>query len=121
MKNPKRIQRKRSKGWRMPPNTVYVGRGSKWGNPFKVFKEKTGGYSIRKMRVRPFKQEIEAINYSVKCYRDRKARYFPPSWLDELKGKNLACWCRLDSPCHVDVLLGIANGRIIEVVQKEGL
>jgi len=31
---PKRIQRKRTKGWRMPPNTVYAGRGSKWGNPF---------------------------------------------------------------------------------------
>ena len=31
---PIRIQRKRTKGWRMPPNTVYVGRPSKWGNPF---------------------------------------------------------------------------------------
>ena len=31
---PKRIQRRRVKGWRMPPNTVYVGRGSRWGNPF---------------------------------------------------------------------------------------
>lgn len=33
---PKRIQRKRTKGWRMPENTVYVGRPSKWGNPFKL-------------------------------------------------------------------------------------
>jgi hypothetical protein len=33
---PKRIQRKRVKGWKMPPNTVYVGRPSKWGNPFPV-------------------------------------------------------------------------------------
>ena len=33
--NAKRIQRKRIKGWRMPENTVYVGRGSKWGNPHK--------------------------------------------------------------------------------------
>lgn len=32
----KRIQRKRTKGWRMPENTVYIGRGSKWGNPYKV-------------------------------------------------------------------------------------
>ena len=31
---PKRIQRKRTKGWRMPEGTIYVGRGSAWGNPF---------------------------------------------------------------------------------------
>jgi hypothetical protein len=31
---PKRIQRKRIKGWRMPENAVYVGRPTRWGNPF---------------------------------------------------------------------------------------
>jgi Domain of unknown function (DUF4326) len=31
---PKRIQRKRTKGWKMPPNTVYVGRPTRLGNPF---------------------------------------------------------------------------------------
>lgn len=34
MSAPIRIQRQRTKGWSMPENTVYVGRGSKWGNPF---------------------------------------------------------------------------------------
>ena len=34
--SPVRVQRKRTKGWRMPENTVYVGRGSRWGNPFKM-------------------------------------------------------------------------------------
>lgn len=34
MTEPARIQRKRTKGWRMPEGAVYVGRGSKWGNPF---------------------------------------------------------------------------------------
>lgn len=29
----------------------------------------------------------------------------------ELRGKNLACWCQLDQPCHADVLLEIANGQ----------
>ena len=33
---PVRIHRKRAKGWRMPPNCVYVGRGSVWGNPFRI-------------------------------------------------------------------------------------
>lgn len=34
MTSPIRIQRKRTKGWRMPENTIYVGRPTKWGNPF---------------------------------------------------------------------------------------
>ncbi|MGV7636606.1 DUF4326 domain-containing protein, partial [Mycobacterium kansasii] len=36
MSAPKRIQRKRTKGWRMPEGAVYVGRPTKWGNPFIV-------------------------------------------------------------------------------------
>ena len=34
---PIRIQRKRSKGWRMPPNTVSCCRPVPWGNPFRVY------------------------------------------------------------------------------------
>lgn len=30
----------------------------------------------------------------------------------ELAGKNLACWCPPDQPCHADVLLEIANGGV---------
>ena len=33
---PQRVQRKRVKDWRMPPHTVYVGRGSIFGNPFTI-------------------------------------------------------------------------------------
>jgi hypothetical protein len=29
--------------------------------------------------------------------------------LNYIRGKNLACWCALDAPCHCDVLLEIAN------------
>ena len=36
MTAPRRIQRRRAKGWRMPPDTVDVGRGSPWANPFVV-------------------------------------------------------------------------------------
>lgn len=34
---PKRIQRKRTRGWRAPEGAVYVGRGSRYGNPFRVY------------------------------------------------------------------------------------
>lgn len=32
-----------------------------------------------------------------------------PDLLDGLRGKNLACWCDLDQPCHADVLIELAN------------
>jgi hypothetical protein len=34
-----------------------------------------------------------------------------PSDLLPLRGKNLACWCKLGEPCHADVLLELANGK----------
>ena len=33
---PRRVQRRRTRGWKMPANSVYVGRGSRWGNPYRV-------------------------------------------------------------------------------------
>ncbi len=112
---PKRIQRKRTKGWRMPPNTVYVGRGSKWGNQFYVDPEHTldthnppdhiGGIfacKTAKEAVRKFKQ-TNIGTWGIKCdFRIETIK-------KELKGKNLACWCPLDQPCHADILLEIAN------------
>lgn len=86
---PARIQRKRTKGWRMPPNTVYVGRPTKWGNPINRIYSKD-----------PIKNYREHILFTLKyCKYD----------LAELRGKNLACWCPLDQPCHADVLLELAN------------
>lgn len=91
---PVRIQRKRTKGWRMPENTVYVGRGTDWGNPYKA----------------PTNDAIGRA-YAVIQF----AAYCPPdSVLAEaarriLKGKNLACFCPVDQPCHADVLLELAN------------
>lgn len=84
---PKRIQRKRVKGWRMPEGTVYVGRGSKWGNPCKVEDEW---------------QRVHAVAWF-------EAHIAPKLDVGELRGKDLACWCRLDQMCHADVLLKLAN------------
>ena len=108
----------------MPPNTVYVGRGSKFGNPASVgiyfmVGDPTGRRGPLSMSwcvadkeyadnrftfiddnetaVAQFKRLIASGCYS--------SKYF-----EELRGKNLACWCRLDQPCHADVLLEIANG-----------
>ena len=80
---PKRIQRQRTKGWRMPENTVYVGRPSVWGN-----------YNCD---VEQFKKFIENNAHYRKTVREK------------LKGKDLACWCPLWKKCHADILLEIAN------------
>jgi hypothetical protein len=100
---PHRVQRKRTKGWKMPPNTVYVGRPTKWGNPFKIgsyWKDAIDGSGIIKSRA----EAVDAFRDFVRLN---------PLWLkevkDTLKGKNLACWCPLDRPCHADVLLELAN------------
>ena len=86
---PIRVQRKRTKNWRMPENTIYVGRPSRYGNPWVVGK-----------------QGIETAQEAVDLYRYhlKDRNLFP-----ELRGKNLACFCPLDKPCHADILLEIAN------------
>ena len=88
--HPRRIRRQRTKGWRMPPNTVYVGRPTFWGNPWKAGRDGTAAECL----------DLYEQYFTVEC--GEKARR-------ELRGKNLACWCPLDQPCHADVLLWIAN------------
>ena len=100
---PERIQRKRTKGWRIPPNAIYVGRGTKWGNPFRV-----GDWFNTSAEGSDFMVEDRA--HAVRLFREWCK--FPAAVgpaIAELRGKDLACWCPLDQPCHADVLLEWAN------------
>lgn len=104
---PVRIQLKRTKGWKMPLNTVKVDRSTKWGNPFVPGKPVPFG---------PLQGRIvEDKRHAFTLYRS-----FAPlnptliaTAKAELRGKNLACWCGQDDPyedqCHAAVLLEIAN------------
>lgn len=96
----KRVQRKRTKGFRMPPNTVYVGRPTKWGNPYKV------GDTLRHKNA-GIQEVLEFYEQWVKMKIHEDDSHF----LDPLIGKDLACWCPLDKPCHADVLLKILKER----------
>ena len=87
---PKRIQRKRTKGWQMPPNCVYVGRPTKWGNPF------TGKDAVEKYR-----------DWLLSWINSGDAGFLID--LNKLRGKDLACWCKLSDKCQADILLEIAN------------
>lgn len=91
---PRRIQRKRIKGWRMPDNTVSVTRPGRWGNPFPVSGHRTAAEAVGMFRGALLNGELP---------------YTVADIQKELGGKNLACWCRLGDPCHADVLFEIAN------------
>jgi hypothetical protein len=94
MSKPVRIQLRRIKGWRMPPNTVKVDRSTKWGNPFSI------------SRACPAERAVAAFKRAIA---DDQFIDFDPRSISDLHGKNLACWCPLDQPCHADVLLELSN------------
>jgi hypothetical protein len=117
---PQRIQRKRTKGWRMPENTVCVTRPGKYGNPFAIggfYKIGTGG-SGTFMWLRCLLPEhndgsfikIETREQAIDFYkRFREVYPLTQKEIAELKGKNLACFCKEGELCHADVLLELAN------------
>lgn len=117
---PERIQRKRTRGWRMPENTIYVGRPSKWGNPWSVKRASESGLFspdyVREAVVIEFQEWLtrdvssndEHLGYWRRPDMIAKREYIL-SHLHELRGKNLACWCSPGQPCHADVLLRLAN------------
>ncbi|MBN4081719.1 DUF4326 domain-containing protein [bacterium AH-315-C07] len=109
----KRIQRKRTKGWRKPPNTKIVDRTSRWGNPFKVgetFKNlkmlEDLGYDV----INDYSNGMEIPDYET-AGKMFKEYYEFQDWLDinELKGLDLACPCKPYNPCHADILLELAK------------
>ncbi|MDQ3545079.1 MAG: DUF4326 domain-containing protein [Verrucomicrobiota bacterium] len=94
---PRRVVRRRTKNWQMPENTVYVGRPTVWGNPFVVGSEFIGGKKLTAAKAVALYRQ-----YAHDAFNKRDLRAC-------LRGKNLACWCPLDQPCHADVLLELAN------------
>ena len=103
---PERIQLRRTKGWRKPPSAVTVARPSKWGNPWRI-----GGHVTVDIAVDRFREDLlAAIEDPWGSSHDIEFRIMAES-IDELVGKDLACWCPPGQPCHADVLLALANGR----------
>lgn len=80
-----------------PPDAVYVGRPSKWGNPFVIGGHYGPGPGLTRDEV------IEAFRNSV-----ANNNAFIAMVQAELRGKDLVCYCAPKS-CHADILLEIAN------------
>jgi hypothetical protein len=142
MSGPVRVQLSRKAAWRMPDNTVKVSRPGPWGNPFNLrapehcwtaiaFGHKADPAGRHAASVTMFKLWISggkaATVDGCGLYgsKGKKTVAFavspaiiaadPPSLeriRSELAGKNLACWCRPDQPCHADVLLELANAEV---------
>jgi len=115
--SPQRIQRKRTKGWRMPEGAVYVGRPSRWGNPFSVEKhgraaalEYFRAYLTGHFELVPKQAHREYRAAEKKLYGNAPGTLLPGEIVSIfLRGHDLACWCPLDQPCHGDVLLDFAG------------
>ena len=107
MTSPQRIRLSRAKGFRLPEGTVNVARPGKWGNLFVV-----GQHGTRVQCAAKFYQLArgmitfsERIDVDVQMTMYRRIRRH----LDELRGRDIACWCDLGGPCHGDVYLMLAN------------
>lgn len=127
---PKRIQLRRTKGWRKPDGAIVVARPSRWGNPYVVGTGQVcasglsdgdvGFYGERRELLydNPVQHGGLTAEQAVFLYRDELVDSLADpdphydslrSGLAGLRGHDLACWCSLDAPCHADVLLELAN------------
>jgi hypothetical protein len=87
---PPRLLNVKDAGRQSTPDRVYVGRPSKWGNPFHIGRDGTREQVIARYREWIVRQTALMAG------------------LGELRGKDLACHCA-PLPCHADTLLELAN------------
>ncbi|MEU1449880.1 DUF4326 domain-containing protein [Streptomyces mirabilis] len=115
---PARLQRRRTAGWRAPTAAKYVGRGTRWGNPYTVTQcgpthavlNETGSVIFGS------KSETEARRVAVDWYRAWFSSQpdLAAAVRQQLAGRDLMCWCPLPEPgqpdhCHAAVLLDLAR------------
>ncbi len=89
---PSRIQCSRQHPWQTTPKAVYVGRPSRYANPYVI-----GVHGTREECIAQYRALLETDHVLRAAVR-------------ALRGKDVACWCRLEEACHGDVILAVANG-----------
>src|SRR5579864_7846742 len=103
---PIRVQLSRRRGWRMPSDTAKIDRSTKWGNPFKVGETALHPRTGKDVTVESREMAIALFELYIATASGEKIAAAARA---ELRGKNLACWCKLGQRCHGDVLLAVAN------------
>ena len=121
---PIRVQRRRVKGWRTPTCScgcgkpaIYVGRGSPWGNPTRVTPCTSAACLVQTHWHVLYPNGTKSVSFSqgmalvraAETYRETVTPQLYARIVTDLRGHDLMCWCRLDQPCHADVLLELAN------------
>jgi hypothetical protein len=127
---PARIQRRRTKGWRAPTGAIYVGRGSRWGNPHTQVRypaldgaewENEGRLGKTSGQQHAFIHPDKTVTWHlVQDATPEQAVVLYRHWLakrpelaaaarEQLAGRDLMCWCPPGQPCHADALLELAN------------
>ena len=85
---------------KIPDNAVFIGRPSKWGNPFKI-----GQHGDRQTVLKMYEEWVR-----------RQPRLM--SSLKEIRGKDLVCYCSPE-PCHGDILMDLANCSARKIEEEE--
>jgi len=120
MTTPKRVQMSRQHPWRADnPDAVIVARPGPYGNPFRVVRrngewivldDNGVDYPVWEPRSR-----LSAVRHAVALYELDVTVWHSAGITEEdirrdLAGRDVACWCGLDQPCHGDPILRVANG-----------
>jgi len=110
---PERIQRRRTRGWRMPEGARYIGRPTRYGNPWRITQAEDGWLIVHATQppVGPIPSRDSADRLLLTLYRDHLDHHpeLVAQARRELAGKDLACFCAVNAPCHGDLLLAAAN------------
>lgn len=114
---PKRIQRKRTKGSRLPAGTLCVTRPGPLGNPFPVgmwFRKVAPDWMVWTCGDSPYfgNEQVRDLPHSLELFKDyaKHRAQWQPTWLDPVRAARfIACWCKEGAPCHADILIELAN------------
>jgi hypothetical protein len=129
--NPARLRLSRAGGFNLqaeslatnglPAVSVARWRHAKFGNPFTIAGCREAGFTgsdteIARRCVHAFRVWIDTRHWRENWGGEdgERARNAMLAGIPSLRGKNLACWCGLNAPCHADVLLEIANRPICD-------
>ena len=85
----------------MPTGAIYVGRPTKWGNPFRPADRTPDAHAAA---VAEYRAALDGGRLAVSVADVQR----------ELRGRDLVCWCAPGLPCHADALLVIANGGTVD-------
>lgn len=128
---PRRIQLRRTRGWRKPAGAVVVARPTRWGNPFVVVDTRilfrgTELWSGFRDHTAAVRHAVLTFGWHIDHHPDVLG-FTRDQVVEQLHGRDLACWCPLltdrgtPAPCHANVLLAIANPSGLSQGAADGL